>query len=281
VTLLSPLEVLFDVSPQRDYPLPESLTALYGPLGFPTHSGRPHVTSNFVSTLDGVVSLGLEGKTDGDEISGFNRHDSMVMGLLRAVSDAVIIGAGSLRKSSRHIWTAEHVYPPLSSEYGELRQMMGMNRAPLNVFVTSSGNIDPSLPVFHAESLPILIVTTADGAEELRKREMPDHIRVVTAGRAQSVVASDIVHAVKAMLSRCNLILVEGGPRLMGHFLAEGQLDELFLTLAPQIAGRDANVKRLGLVADKIFTPDQAVWGNLLSVRRAGEHLFLRYGFRS
>ena len=65
----------------------------------------------------------------------------------------------------------------------------------------------------------------------------------------------------------------------MGDFLAERVLDELFLTLAPQIAGRDGSVERPGLVSGKSFAPDDPRWGTLVSVRRGGSHLFLRYSF--
>jgi len=36
------------------------------------------------------------------DISGFNQHDHLVMGLLRAIADAVIVGAGTLRLSLTH-----------------------------------------------------------------------------------------------------------------------------------------------------------------------------------
>ena len=67
----------------------------------PRHATRPHVIGNFVTSLDGVVSLGIPGKAGGGEISGFNPHDRMVMGVLRAAADAVVVGAGTLRASSR------------------------------------------------------------------------------------------------------------------------------------------------------------------------------------
>ena len=76
-----------------------------------------------------------------------------------------------------------------------------------------------------------------------------------------------------------NVIRVEGGPRLMGDFFAEQCLDELFLTLAPQVAGRDAARDRPGLVAGHTFAPERPLWGTLVSVKRAGSHLFLRYAF--
>ena len=64
------------------------------------------MVANFVSTMDGVVSLGVPGHTGGAEISGANREDRMVMGLLRAVSDVVMVGASTFRAVPRHIWTA-------------------------------------------------------------------------------------------------------------------------------------------------------------------------------
>jgi riboflavin biosynthesis pyrimidine reductase len=67
----------------------------------------------------------------------------------------------------------------------------------------------------------------------------------------------------------------------MGNFFAERCLDELFLTFAPQIAGRDDSAVRPGLVAGKSFAPEQPLWGTLASVKRGGSHLFLRYTFES
>jgi hypothetical protein len=68
----------------------------------------------------------------------------------------------------------------------------------------------------------------------------------------------------------------------MGDFFAERQLDELFLTLAPQVAGRAADNglgKRPGLVAGRVLAPAQPTWATLSSVHQAGSHLFLRYQF--
>jgi riboflavin biosynthesis pyrimidine reductase len=67
----------------------------------------------------------------------------------------------------------------------------------------------------------------------------------------------------------------------MGFFFAERYLDELFLTVSPQVAGRESSLERLGLVAEQIFAPDHPMWGTLVSVKRGGSHLFLRYKFES
>jgi riboflavin biosynthesis pyrimidine reductase len=66
----------------------------------------------------------------------------------------------------------------------------------------------------------------------------------------------------------------------MGRFFAEHCVDELFLTVAPQIAGRTRETRREGLVAETLFLPGNPLWGELASVKRCRSVLFLRYRFR-
>src|SRR5438874_1362070 len=116
---LTPLETLFDRQNGRELPLPDELAFLFGSLQFPFSAGsdQSYVISNFVTSLDGVVSLNTPGHASGGDISGFNRHDQMVMGLLRAIADIIIIGAGTLRAEPDHRWTADYIFPALSNEY--------------------------------------------------------------------------------------------------------------------------------------------------------------------
>ena len=93
---LAPLETLYETRRGKALPLPPELARLYGCLRMPQACSRPHVISNFVTTLDGVVSLSVKKHASGGDISGFSAHDRMVMGLLRAIADVVIVGAGTL-----------------------------------------------------------------------------------------------------------------------------------------------------------------------------------------
>ena len=115
MNILTPLETLYGRekdTESKDLPLPPDLLTLYGRLQFPPHPHQPYIIGNFVTTLDGVVSLSIPGHAGGGDISGFNQHDHLVMGLLRALADAVIVGAGTLRAvSPHHRWTAEYIYP--------------------------------------------------------------------------------------------------------------------------------------------------------------------------
>jgi riboflavin biosynthesis pyrimidine reductase len=275
---LTPLESLFDREGGRDLPLPPDLATLYGRLAFPPHPGRAHVVGNFVTTLDGVVTLNEPGHTSGGDISGFNQHDRVVMGLLRAVTDAVIVGAGTLRSVPQHRWTAQYIYPPLADVYLQLRANLGEKASPLNVIVTAHGEVSLDLPVFQSGEVPVLLVTTTQGAERIHAQRLPPGVEVSAVPSTGSLSAQAILQAVNDV-RQCKVILVEGGPQLMGDFFAEQLLDELFLTLAPQIAGRDAEVERPGLVTGKRFAPGHPCWGTLVSIKRGRSHLFLRYAF--
>jgi riboflavin biosynthesis pyrimidine reductase len=275
---LTAFEHLFGEKFDNELQLPPELATLYGHLSFPVRAGKPYIIGNFVSTLDGVVALNARGHNSSGEISGFNQHDQILMGLLRAISDAIIVGAGTLRVASNHHWTASYIYPPLAGAFNQLRSKLGKSELPLNVFVTEHGNINLSLPVFQFAEVPVLIVTTKQGHDRIHAQSIPTSVQVATVEGTGPLHARVILDAV-TRVRRCDVILTEGGPQLFGDFLSEKCLDELFLTLAPQIAGRDEHIERPGIVAGKIFAPDHPLWCNLISIKRGGSHLFLRYAF--
>src|SRR5471030_8485 len=175
---LAALKTLFETNRGKVLPLPPKLARLYGCLRMPLPRSHPHVFSNFVTTLDGVVSLNAKGHASGADISGFNAQDRMVMGLLRAIADVVIIGSGTLSADRRHVWTAEAIFPELAREYRQLREARGKRGTPLNVIVSGSGAIDLRLPVFASGKVRALIVTTSAGAKRLRRQRAPDSVEI-------------------------------------------------------------------------------------------------------
>jgi riboflavin biosynthesis pyrimidine reductase len=274
---LEPLATLYDAAQGDALPLPPVLARLYGSLRLPRRPDRPLVLGNFVSSLDGVVALNAPGAHGGAEISGFNQPDRMIMGILRAVAGAVIVGAGTLRADADHTWTAEAIYPPLADAYAELRTALELTQPPLNVFVTQSGRIDLSLPVFQRGAVDALILTSKAGGDRLLAETLPQTVGVVALEHTGPVTARFILDTV-SRLRPSPIVLTEGGPHLMGDFVAERLLDELFLTLAPQIAGRHL-IERPGFVAGVSLAPDDSRWGALATVHQSASHLYLRYSF--
>jgi riboflavin biosynthesis pyrimidine reductase len=274
----SRLSTLYDRAPAGEGGLTEALRRAYdGELAFPS-SSRPHVIANFVETLDGIVSFAVAGQAGGGEISGFDEADRFVMGLLRSCADAVVVGSGTLHGDSGHVRTPAFIHPGARDLYAELRARRGAPADPLNVVVTATGRVDLAEPTFRTPGLATLIVTTEEGHRRLRA----DHgsglgvTRVRAVAEAGPVPPKAIVRALGDDFG-VRLLLLEGGPRLFGSFVAARLLDELFLTVAPQIAGREAaGDRRPGLVEGVAFPPAAAPWFHLLTVKRAGDHLFLR-----
>lgn len=201
------------------------------------------------------------------------------MGLLRATADAIIVGAGTLNASPGHRWTAEHVYRPLAHAYRELRTTLGKTQPPLNVIVSAQGKIHLGHALFRSPEVPVLIVTTPQGAQQIEAQQpLSANTQMEVVPATGRIAIQDVVQAICRIRS-CNVLLVEGGPHLIGDFFAERYLDELFLTLAPQLAGRESSSDRPGLIAGKLFAPEHPLWGKLIGIKRAESHLFLRYGF--
>jgi riboflavin biosynthesis pyrimidine reductase len=278
-TKFTSLETLFDSARGQELPLPRKLARLYGTLRMPTRGAHFHVFSNFVSTLDGVVSLQVKGRSGGGDISGFSEQDRMVMGLLRAAADVVIVGSGTLYADPKHVWTPSAICPEFADEYRQLEGRLGKTSAALNVVVSGSGPVNLRLPVFASGQVPAMIITTTQGAKRLLKQKVPYSVRIHALRRREGEIPAA---AILEELSRVNAgkrILVEGGPRLLGTFYKERLINEQFLSLAPQLSGREPGDARMSLVMGKTFAPADPLWGKLVDVRRGSRLLFLRYSF--
>jgi riboflavin biosynthesis pyrimidine reductase len=269
-----------------DSVLPKDLRILYsGDLRFPAGSDRTHVVGNFVSTLDGVVSYGIPGRSGGGEISGFNTPDRFIMGLLRASTDAIVVGAGTLRDTAaEHLWLAEHVYPEARELYARYRlRSLKKPQPPLNVIVAGSGAVDLERAVFRTPGVKTLIVTSPNGRKRLASNgveSLPSVEARELDGPGGKISPVSILKLLRDEFA-VNHVLHEGGPTLFGDFVKHGCVDELFLTVAPQFAGRDVNRPRPGVISGTEFLPETAPWLNIVSVKQSADHLYLRYSLQN
>jgi riboflavin biosynthesis pyrimidine reductase len=260
------LEQLYESQGLPEFDLPSELAEAYGgPLGF----SEPRLYANFVATLDGVVAL--PGQPHSSRlISEYSTADRFVMGLLRACADAVLVGAGTMRDSPGTLWTPEQAYPPAAALFAELRRMREQPPRPTVAILSGHGTVNPRHPALEHGAL---VLTSEPGAARLR-RHLPGTTTVVL-GPAPRL---DPAAAVEALRSRGHqLILSEGGPDTFGTLLAAGLVDELFLTTSPLFAGRTTDSPRRALVEGIELLPATTVGCELLTLRRAGAHLFSRY----
>jgi riboflavin biosynthesis pyrimidine reductase len=259
------LEVLFERPDLPRFGLPRDLALAYGTdLGF----DEQRLFANFVASVDGVVAL-PGGEESGHLISKDSEADRFVMGLLRSCADALLIGAGTFRKTSGAVWDAEGIYPAGAALFAEVRRLLGLRARPTLVIVSASGAIDPADPAL----ADAWIATTARGEARLRA-SVPASTRILVLG-TDGVVFEQLLDVLHREGSR--RVLTEGGPTLFAELVAENLLDELFLTSSPALFGRFANDRRKTL-ADGVDLAGIPL--ELLSARRGGSHLFLRYSLR-
>ena len=250
------IERLWEEAGLPAQPLPESLCTLYGgPFGL-----REQVLyANFVETLDGIVALPEVEKSNALVADG-SEADKFVMGLLRASADVVLVGSGTLLASPKGMWRPGGVYPQLADAFAELGE-------PAVAVVSSGASLDPNHPVLQRA----VLLTTTHGAEQLAD-VLPDVVAVNDGDWVDLRAAVAVLHE-----RGHRRVLSEAGPTIMGSLLADGLVDELFLTISPVVAGRLGTGSTLGLVEGVALLPQTRVGGSLVSVRRSESHLFLRY----
>jgi riboflavin biosynthesis pyrimidine reductase len=259
---MKPLELLFEREALPRFALPAGLSAMYGgDFGM----ARSRVLANFVSSVDGVVALPASAES-GRIVSGDSEADRFVMALLRACADAVLIGAGTFRKAKGDLWQSENAYPGAAHLFAELRRTLGLRSQPRLVVVTASGQIDTAEPAIQ----DALIATTPAGEARLRG-DVGASTRIVVLD-SEPIRLASLLELLRAEGMGC--VLTEGGPSLVGQLVKEGLVDELFLTVSPKLFGRQAGDARKPLI-DGVDLAGREL--ELLSARRDGSHLFLRY----
>jgi riboflavin biosynthesis pyrimidine reductase len=228
------------------------------------------VYANFVKTLDGVVAIPELAESNA-LVADSSDDDKFLMGLLRALADVVLIGSGTLLASPKGRWRPEGVYPDAKAAFAELRVRLGKPERPAVAVLTTGASLDVGHPVLTGGAV---VLTTVRGAAKL-DGAVPDIVAVNDGDLVDVRAAVDVLHA-----RGHALVLAEAGPTTFGELLAQGLVDELFLTLSPVLAGRLASGRRLGLVEGVELLPATRIAPQLLSLRKSGDHLFTRYSFR-
>jgi riboflavin biosynthesis pyrimidine reductase len=247
--------------------LPPKLRRLYGG---DIRIGSPVVYANFVATIDGVVAV-EDRPSSGSLISGKSLPDRFLMGLLRALADAVLVGAGTLRATPGHLWTAPHVFPALAADFEILRRSLHRATDPRLVVLTATGDLPGTHPAMERGAL---VLTTADGGRRAR-RQLPASCEVVVLSRGKQVPVAAAVELLRAR--GYTSLLSEAGGVVMGQLVRDQLVDEIYLTVSPVLAGRRTGDGNKGMVEGVHLLPDHLREMRLVSARRHQSHLFLHY----
>lgn len=221
----------------------------------PAPAGRPLVGVNMVTSIDGRAQLA--GRTEG--LSG--RADRRLLQLYRAAYDAVGSGVGTLR--------ADDFYSHLPADLAARRTAEGRPAQPTAVVIGGGGPVPTDRRwSTYADQPRILIL----GAQAPRPDSLPG-TEILVAPTA----APEPAWVLDRLTERgIGSLLLEGGPTTNATFLAADAIDELYWTIGARLLGTDA----LPMIA---AVPGGSRWaghpreGQLVSVHRSGDELFLRY----
>ena len=178
----------------------------------------------------GQIGQSLDGRIA--TLSGHSRYINGPEGIahlhrLRALVDAVVVGAGTVRADD----------PQLT-----VREVTGPN--PVRVVIDPNGTLPPTSRAFSRDGVHRIVITRqhacASTCDDIEVIALPD-----AAGR---IAPSAILDALSDRgLSR---ILVEGGAQTVSSFLSAGCLDRLHVMVAPMILGSGKAGLDLPPVAD-------------------------------
>jgi riboflavin biosynthesis pyrimidine reductase len=236
-----------------------TLDMAFGALDLPpAPAGRPLVGVNMVTSIDGRAQLaGIA-----DHLSG--RPDRELMQHYRAAYDALASGVGTLR--------ADDFYSHLGREAAERRVAAGRSAQPLAVLIAGGGRVPTDRRFFAYDDQPRVVAVG---------RQSP--YAAAPLPGVETWVAPTVIPQPAWLLDRLaaagsRSLLLEGGPHLNAAFLAEGLIDELYWTIGARLLGTDA----LPMITP---IPGGSPWaespreGQLVSIHRSGDELFLRYRF--
>ncbi len=196
------------------------------------------VRTNFATSIDGSI-------TGGDGRSGTvnSAADHIVFELLRALSDVVVVGAGTLRSEGYGPLTVDH-------RWAERRAGSGLAPALPIVAVTGSGQVPARL--LGAPAGAILLATHAASPGLALAREQLGAEQVLVCGDD----AVDDATMLDLLAGRgWPRVLCEGGPHLLGTLMSADVVDEICHSTTPVAVGGGGPRMSAGPAVTRRFVP--------------------------
>lgn len=180
---------------------------------------RPHVLLSVATSVDGCIDDTSPSRLLLSNSDDFDRVDQV-----RAESDAILIGAGTMRADNPRLLVN-------SPERRQKRIAEGKPEYPLKVTITASGDLDPDLKFWHHGGDKVAYTT--DAAKGRLRDRLSGLADVVSTGPEINLGAllDDLGER------GVQRLMVEGGGQVHTAFLSQGLADEIHLAIAPLLVG--------------------------------------------
>ena len=203
----SPAEIADDLALAEAYRMPPGRT----------------LRMDFIASLDG--SIAVEGRSEGLQSPG----DHRVFQMLRALADVVLVGHGTA-SAERYGQVGPDTY------LGRLRVALGRTPTVPIVVVSRRASLAPGDKL----AVPGTLLVTCAAADAARQAALVDAgVEVLVCGEDDV----DLRLALDVLAGRgFEQVTCEGGPQLLRTALAAGVVDELDLSISPNLVGDRARL---------------------------------------
>jgi len=207
---------------------------------------------NFVSSIDGAATVG------GLSAGLSSAADKRVFDILRRLCDVVLVGAGTVRAEGYGAMRVDRT----SAEW---RRAHGLAEQPVFAIVSGALHLDPGSAVFSAAPVRPVVVTVAASAGA-KKQALSRVADVLVCGDERLDANLMLSQLAQRGLRR---VLCEGGPSLFGTLLEADCVDELCLTVSPQLEAGAAPRIATGVLAQsrRMVLHHVLVSGSMLLLR--------------
>jgi riboflavin biosynthesis pyrimidine reductase len=216
---------------------------------------RPYVLLNMASTADGRASVDGRAGPIGDSA------DSALLHGLRTIAGGLLVGAGTVR--------AEHYARVLRGEQDrQTRRARNLSGELPTFIVSGSAALSPQeVPLLAEPQARVTIITPTD-KDVPPCPAQPGYLRCERSGKLDLALALRRIHSEHGV----ETLLCEGGPHLAAQLVSAGLLDELFLGMAPKLAGGG---EQLRILAGAELDPPRQM--QLIALYEHASSLFARY----
>jgi diaminohydroxyphosphoribosylaminopyrimidine deaminase/5-amino-6-(5-phosphoribosylamino)uracil reductase len=187
-------------------------------------TGRPYVTAKWAMTLDGKIAT-----STGDSRWISNEHSRRRVHELRGRMDGIVVGIGTALADDP-LLTARPPGP----------------RTPQRIILDSRGRLPVSSQLARtAREVPTVVVTAQGLADEATAHLRDAGCEVLALPSEGGRPRLDVLLAELGRRRFTNL-LVEGGSEVLGNFLDAGAIQEVYVFIAPRLAGGTAALTPVG-----------------------------------
>ena len=201
-------------------------------------SGR-WVRSNMISSIDGVAE-----SPDGGTRTLSSDADRRILRIVRSRADAIVVGAATARREG---YRALRSNPEAVAD----REAAGQASAPTLVIVSRSLEFADFDHLFDGGAQRTIVATTS-AAADAAKHNLHSRADIIECGSADVEIAK----LLGALADRGLVhVVCEGGPGLLGQFVAADAIDDLAVSIAPVVVGGDYDQRAVHRMVSGVALP--------------------------